>query len=110
MQREVQVFTVDQTQVPEEWLIEILLPNDTGEWFVTFTKSDGETFTPELPNFGMDISAGDLEGRLNEYFNTAESGWKGYVTVTKVYYDETDAVVGDLASAALGKTVFTVKL
>lgn len=87
-----------------------MLPNDTGEWFVTFTKSDGSTFTPELPNFGIDISAGDLESRLNEYFNTAESSWMGYVTVTKVYYDETDAVVGDLASAALGKTVFTVKL
>ena len=63
LMREMQVFEIDQTQVPEVWLMEILNVKLGGRFYITFTSNDGTEHQTKDP-FDLDIAADTLAKHL----------------------------------------------
>lgn len=107
VQREIQTFEIDQTQVPEVWAIEVIGPFNTdtdGMFFLTFTNSEGTQFNTEN-NFEWTITGASLAGELYwDYYRYVGSG----ISITKTLYDENDVVTTDFNSAE--RMTFEVKV
>lgn len=61
--REVQTFEIDQDQIPEQWSIEINNPDSTGQWFMTFTNSNGDQFSNE-DNLSLDVDTNTVRSQI----------------------------------------------
>jgi hypothetical protein len=107
--REMQVFTIDQDQTAEEWLLEITNPNGGGGFYLSFTNINSEIFSTDDEIWDVDISASDLANGLgSEFYRTSASQIYSTVSVTKTYYDVDDVETASLSDAA--KTIFKVSL